>query len=149
MESVNTAGKTCLEYLKALDQKGSVIAEYIWIDGALGMRAKCRTLSKKIESLADLPEWNYDGSSTYQATTESSEIILKPAFYFSDPFRGGDNVMVLCEAYSWTDGTFKELTPANTNFRKYAKEIFDSKLDEEPWFGIEQEYILLQQNNSF
>lgn len=57
--------------------------------------------------------------------------------------------MVLCEAYSWTDGTFKELTPSNTNFRKYAKEIFDSKPDEQPWFGIEQEYILLQQNNSF
>jgi glutamine synthetase len=94
------------------------------------MRSKCRTLPTKIESLADLPEWNYDGSSTYQATTESSEIILKPAFYFADPFRGGDNVMVLCETYSWTDGTFKELTPSNTNFRKYAKEIFDSKPDE-------------------
>ena len=52
--------------------------------------------------------------------------------------------MVLCEAYSWTDGTFKDLKPANTNFRKYAKEIFDAKKDEEPWFGIEQEYILLQ-----
>lgn len=31
--------------------------------------------------------------------------------------------MVLCEGYSWTDGTFKELTPNNTNFRKFAKEI--------------------------
>jgi glutamine synthetase len=42
-----------------------VIAEYIWIDGALGMRAKSRTLTGKISSIADIPEWNYDGSSTY------------------------------------------------------------------------------------
>jgi hypothetical protein len=38
--------------------------------------------------------------------------------------------MVLCEGYSWIDGTFKELTPNNTNFRKFAKEIFDAKPDE-------------------
>jgi hypothetical protein len=44
--------------------------------------------------------------------------------------------MVLFETYSWTV-FFKELVPANTNFRKYAKENFDAKPDEEPWFGIE------------
>jgi glutamine synthetase len=95
-------------------------------------------------SIADIPEWNYDGSSTYQATTESSEVILKPVYYFPDPFRGGDNIMVLCEAFSWTDGSFKELKPCNTNFRNFAKKIFDHKPEEQPWFGIEQEYILLQ-----
>ena len=80
MESVNTAGKTNLDYLRTLDQKGSVIAEYIWIDGALGMRAKCRTLSKKIESLADLPEWNYDGSSSFLASKISLAYFLKFVF---------------------------------------------------------------------
>ena len=57
--------------------------------------------------------------------------------------------MVLCEAFSWADGTFKELKPCNTNFRNFAKNIFDLKPEEQPWFGIEQEYILLQQNNNF
>jgi hypothetical protein len=52
--------------------------------------------------------------------------------------------MVLCEAFSWTDGSFKELKPCNTNFRNFAKKIFDHKPEEQPWFGIEQEYILLQ-----
>ena len=137
MEAVNTSGKTQLNFLRDIGQRGNIIAEYIWIDGALGMRAKCRTLTQKVGSIADLPEWNYDGSSTYQATTESSEVILKPVFYFPDPFRGGDNIMVLCEAFSWTDGSFKELKPCNTNFRNFAKKIFDHKPEEQPWFGIE------------
>lgn len=45
MEAVDTAGKTQLSFLRDIDQRGNVIAEYIWIDGALGMRAKCRTLT--------------------------------------------------------------------------------------------------------
>ena len=82
--------------LHNIDQGGKIIAEYVWIDGTgIGLRSKCRTLEKKVESLDDLPEWNYDGSSTYQATTENSEIILKPVAYFRDPFRQGDNIMVM------------------------------------------------------
>merc|ERR1712151_682959 len=109
MEAVNTAGKTALNYLSALDQKGKVIAEYVWIDGTMGLRSKCKTLEGPVTSLDQLPEWNYDGSSTYQAVTENSEIILRPCAYFPDPFRGGDNVLVLCEGYMWKDATFQEL----------------------------------------
>jgi glutamine synthetase len=138
-----------MEAIKALPQNGKVIAEYIWIDGAGNLRAKCRTLPGKVEKVEDLPEWNYDGSSTYQATTESSEITLKPVFFFPDPFRGGDNIMVLNETWTWTDTTYTDLKPTNTNFRHYAKKVFDAKMDEEPWFGIEQEYTILQDYNRF
>jgi len=149
METISTSGKLQLDFMRTLDQKGKIIAEYIWIDGNMGMRSKARTLDKKITSLSQLPEWNYDGSSCYQATTENSEIIMKPAFYFPDPFRGGDNIMVLCETYTWKDTTYKELVPANTNFRAAAKKIFDAMPEEEPWFGIEQEYTLLTEHNRF
>ena len=43
-----------------------VVAEYVWIDGSgIVMRSKCRTLTGQVNSLEDLPEWNYDGSSCY------------------------------------------------------------------------------------
>jgi hypothetical protein len=49
MEQINSAGKTALEFTKGLPQAGGkIIAEYVWIDGAGGMRAKCRTLEKKV-----------------------------------------------------------------------------------------------------
>ena len=113
------------------------------------MRAKCRTLAKKPTSVADLPDWNFDGSSCYQATTENSEIIIKPVAYFPDPFRGGDNIVVLTETFQWEDSTYSKLIPANTNFRTHAKPIFDKCANEKPWYGIEQEYTLLQQQNRF
>ena len=104
-----------------LPQHGKVIAEYIWIDGSgIVLRSKCRTLEAKVNSIADIPEWNYDGSSTYQAVTDQSEVILKPVAFYRDPFRRGDNILVMCEAFNWKDNSCQELIPANTNFRHFA-----------------------------
>jgi len=133
-----------------LEQRGSIIAEYVWIDGTgLNLRSKAKTITKPVNSLADLPEWNYDGSSCYQASTHNSEVIMKPVAYYPDPFRGGNNIIVLTETYVWADDQFTTLKPANTNFRHYAKAIFDAGAHEEPWFGIEQEYSLLEVKNKF
>lgn len=85
-----------------LTQGGSIIAEYVWIDGTgITLRSKSRTLTKKVTSLSDIPDWNYDGSSTWQASTHNSEVILKPVAYYPDPFRTHDNIIVMCETYIW------------------------------------------------
>jgi len=62
---------------------------------------------------------------------------MKPVAFYPDPFRGGDDIMVLTETFVWKDNTYKELIPTCTNFRHFASPIFNKCLQEEPWFGIE------------
>jgi glutamine synthetase len=123
---------------KGLDQLGNCIVEYVWIGGTgLDLRSKSKTYDFEVKSVDDLSEWNYDGSSTYQATTEKSEVTLKPVALFNDPFRGSPNKIVLCETY--IDGH-----PTISNFRYFAKQILSTENVEkhEPWFGFEQEYAV-------
>ena len=76
---------------------------------------------------------------------------MKPVAYFQDPFRGGDNVLVLTETFKWEDSTCQKLVPCNTNFRTFANQVFEEPKvkGEEPWFGIEQEFTLLGTANKF
>jgi len=125
----------------SLDQCGKVQVEYIWIGGSgLDLRAKTRTLPKKVTDIKQIPAWNYDGSSTDQADGSYSEIWLQPVKFVRDPFRGGDNILCLCETLN-----AKTMKPIDTNKRAPAREVFEAKqvVDEVPWYGIEQEYTLL------
>lgn len=129
---------TNIEFNK-LDQRGNTIVEYVWIGGTgQDLRSKTKTVNKPVNSVNDLDEWNYDGSSTYQATTESSEVLLRPVALFNDPFRGAPNKIALCETYH-VDGK-----PTNSNFRHFAVKIFEKDDGKhQPWFGIEQEYTIM------
>jgi glutamine synthetase len=84
--------------------------------------------------------WNFDGSSTGQAPGDDSEVLLKPVHIFADPFRGGENILVLCECMT------PQMAAIPTNTREAAKALFDQKPDEKPWFGIEQEYTLFEKD---
>jgi len=64
-------------------------------------------------SLKDLLSWNFDGSSTKQATGDNSEVFLKPIKVCPDPFRGTPHVLVMCETY--TDIALTQ--PGRTNMR--------------------------------
>jgi len=132
--------------LDDLDQRGKIMAEYIWLGGAettggFDIRGKTKTLDKAPNGPEDLPIWNYDGSSTGQAPGDASEVLMKPVAIFPDPFRRAPNILVLCEAIAP-----KTHDPIATNTRRAAKAIFDQKLELEPWFGIEQEYTLMKKD---
>ena len=88
--------------------------------------------------MGKLPDWNYDGSSTDQAPGEDWEVIIKPRAVYKDPFRGGDNVLVLTDTYTPAG------TPLPTNTRAPATAIFEARTEEAKtaWFGLEQEYTL-------
>eukprot|EP00179_Madagascaria_erythrocladioides_P014544 CAMPEP_0198367684 /NCGR_PEP_ID=MMETSP1450-20131203/155313_1 /TAXON_ID=753684 ORGANISM="Madagascaria erythrocladiodes, Strain CCMP3234" /NCGR_SAMPLE_ID=MMETSP1450 /ASSEMBLY_ACC=CAM_ASM_001115 /LENGTH=349 /DNA_ID=CAMNT_0044075169 /DNA_START=267 /DNA_END=1316 /DNA_ORIENTATION=+ len=113
------------------------IAEYVWIDGFYKLRSKGRTLTKKVSSPSELPEWNYDGSSTNQAPGADSEVILKPQAIFRDPFRLGENILVMCDCY--TPGG----EPIPTNQRAACNNVMEKAKELVPWFGIEQEYFMM------
>jgi glutamine synthetase len=112
------------------------MAEYLWIDAKGEVRSKCRTVDSKKATLEQLPQWNYDGSSTGQAPGEDSEVIIRPRAIFKDPFRPGDNILVLTDTYTPAG------EPLPTNTRVAAVAAFEGREDEVPWFGIEQEYTL-------
>jgi len=114
-----------------------VLAEYIWIGGNNELRSKSRTLKHNKWTVENLPEWDYDGSSTNQAETKHSEVILKPKSLFPCPFRRGGNLLVLCDTYK-PDGT-----PLENNYRHTATKIFNKGLNEKPWFGLEQEFFII------
>lgn len=114
-----------------------IMAEYIWLDGqtpTAKMRSKTKILENQIKSLSDIPNWGFDGSSTYQATGHKSDCMLKPARFVHDPVRGGENILVLCEVLE-ADGSVHK-----SNKRAALCSVTEQSARFEPWFGIEQEY---------
>lgn len=116
-------------------------AEYVWLDGytpTASLRSKTKVLDRAPASLADIPDWGFDGSSTEQATGDRSDCQLKPVFFAPDPIRGEPHVLVMCEVFK-ADGS---VHPSNT--RAHLRKIAEMHKDSEPWFGIEQEYTLFK-----
>eukprot|EP00890_Picochlorum_soloecismus_P002221 jgi/Picsp_1/29/NSC_00029-R1_glutamine synthetase len=133
---------------KDLDQGDKCCVEYVWIGGTgVDFRSKTRVVSKVPKSADDLPSWNYDGSSTGQAPGDDSEVFLKPCALFRDPFRPGNNFLVMCDTYEPPrvnpDGTVADPVPLPTNTRYQCAKNMEAVKDQEPWFGIEQEYTVL------
>ncbi len=127
-----------------LSQGKSTQIEYIWIDGNEGLRSKARTLDFIVTNISQLPIWNYDGSSTNQAGDNASEVYLKPIAFYPDPFRRGNNILVLCETCEAT----QELIPIPSNTRHNANKIMEEAENSIPWFGLEQEYMLMDPNTN-
>lgn len=127
--------------------------EYIWLDGSKTqqIRSKVKIIKSDHIHVEDLlreykrgnnsaPIWNFDGSSTYQAETSNSELLLMPKNYFLNPFVK-DSIIVLCDVYN-TDGT-----PHATNTRTKMMEAL-YKYDDETNWGWEQEYFIFSKTTN-
>jgi glutamine synthetase len=108
-------------------------AEYIWIDGRKPTQL-LRSKTKVVPTGEEPPIWGFDGSSTEQAPGDASDCVLNPVKVIPDPIRGGDDKLVLCEVLN------TDMTPHESNTRVKAVAALDKYGDQEPWFGLEQEY---------
>jgi len=131
------------------------VAEYIWLGGNSELRSKSRTVNINCENIKDTnqimkeilspglyEEWTYDGSSTGQALGDKSDIIIKPVFVCTDPFRKAPNTLVLCSTYT------PSASPLENNYRDKALDIFKKNMDLEPWYGIEQEFFIMKNDEN-
>ncbi|MGA7613911.1 MAG: glutamine synthetase GlnII [Thermoanaerobaculia bacterium] len=121
-----------------------ITAEYIWIDGqkpTAKLRSKTKFLDGPITRLEQIPDWGFDGSSTYQAEGHFSDLLLRPVRFIKDPLHGEDDVLVLCEVLN-PDGSVHW-----SNTRAHLRAVSEKHGSHEPLFGIEQEYTLFEGNN--
>jgi len=128
------------KYLSLTQPKDKIQVAYVWIDGTgEHVRAKSRTLSFIPNDPKELPIWNFDGSSTYQSEGSNADVYLNPVALYNDPFRGGNNKLVLCECVNYKQ------EPAIANTRRSCLQVMSKVMDsQEPWFGMEQEYSLVE-----
>ena len=121
--------------------------EYIWTDGSANKNIRSKTKymevdRRKITSpdafLKFVPEWSFDGSSTSQSSTDSSDCILKPVKVTPNPTERGRvaSFIVLCEVMNSDDSAHETNTRANLRER-----IEETELDD-MLFSVEQEITL-------
>ena len=125
-----------------------ILLEYVWIDAYQNLRSKIKILNgeKNNLELEDIPEWNYDGSSTGQAEGHESDIIIRPVRLFMNPFHNvyykgiGLGYLVLCQTFD------KDNKIHLTNNRVNCVEMHEKCKEYDFWFGMEQEYIIVDKS---
>jgi len=108
------------------------ILEYVWLDGYTpepNLRSKIKVVDLEINGVEDIPEWNFDGSSTQQTDGNYSDCVLKPVRLYQN-YSKRTKIYVFCEVMN-PDGT-----PHTTNTRASIED------DKDFWFGFEQEYFI-------
>ena len=128
------------------------ILEYVWADADGGLRSKTRVvkLEESISCVVTDPgrwEWSFDGSSTGQATGTDSDVLIRPVALYPNPFYNNSSIvealLVLCDCYN------KDGTPHATNSRARCAQTESACASEEPLFGIEQEYVMIERLKSY
>ena len=117
-----------------------VHVDYVWVDGLTSplIRSKTKIVTPVVGDSGNMEipvaEWNFDGSSTHQATTEDSERIIQPQriYKLSD-----QHYVALCEVCMPDENR----TPHPTNYRAVLRERLQATTVEDLWLGFEQEFF--------
>lgn len=123
-----------------------ILLEYVWIDSNDNTRSKIKIISKPSHTITilDVPEWNFDGSSTGQAEGKDSDVIIKPCVIYPNPFVDYiEGYIVMCDCWN------KDGTPHETNHRIKLVSTNSKCETYEPLVGIEQEYIIFERKMEF
>ncbi|GMH44956.1 hypothetical protein BSKO_12913 [Bryopsis sp. KO-2023] len=137
-----------------LDAGSKVIAEYIWLGGSgTDLRSLAKVLETAPTRLEHLPDWHVDGSCSGLALPDDYYVYLKPQAYYPDPFRGGQNVLVLCGTYVYKEasnsGQASDLLPHATNNRFPCKRVMELASTSQPTFSVDQEYTITNPSTSW
>lgn len=134
----------------------TVRLEYVWLDGhdTKNIRSKVRYEEWNMDAqsgnmsretvLERIPEWNFDGSSTKQAKTKNSDVVLHPVRVYHNPLEVSDmaSFIILCDTYN-PDGT-----PHETNTRHKLHSVIEKyEESDDMWFSVEQEYTFIEKDN--
>jgi glutamine synthetase len=123
--------------------KNKILLEYVWIDTDGNTRSKNKIISRESVDLNSLPDWNFDGSLTGQAEGKDSDVLLRPRSLYPNPFVSYiESYLVMCDCWN------KDETPHQTNYRVNLVETYSKCDDQEPIFGIEQEYVLFDRKHT-
>lgn len=124
---------------------------YVWQDVDGNLRQKVKIIKKDTPpTLSDCPVWNFDGSSTGQAITTDSEVLINPVRMYPNVFKSTvQHHIVLCECVMPNGAAHP------TNHRQKASAIYNravnNKTAEEvfqPLYGIEQEFFVIDRTTN-
>ena len=131
------------KYLSLPQTEDQIQVEYVWNDSNDDIvRSKTITVGLIPEKPEDVPTTPLGMPLLLPTGAYSTiEYVLKPVRLYKDPFRRGNNVLALCEVMKF-DGE-----PCSFNTRASCVRVMEQASKHEPWFGIEQEYVLMDPEN--
>lgn len=123
-----------------LEAGGKVMAEYIYIaNPVLGQ------LESKTVVLEHGRPHSVDALPSVELQTETGEVYLQPRSIYADPLRGGEHILVLCEAFVPPQFGSEHVQPQphEANTRASCAEVMAAAAAAQPAFSLEQEYAVL------